>query len=987
MVETCKLPNGYAGYGAKLCFLNSVTQMLLATPGGMARLETHAQQCGSDDTCTTCRLSKCLHGCAAAGAGSADITDIVAHLQDFGFCHEAWQQEDAGEVLEALLQNMTPEVSNRFEVQTTIKTTCAFGHTIRRDDACKLFQVQVAGKVGLQDMVDGTLAEERVDHRCDTCVLGVDDVLGPVCKECNRIVHEYHRSSTCVKGDSGCMGLVHPCTDCIGAALRHSSAQHNCMRKPTESLQQMFVRKAPQHLVVHQKGFGYNKQQQAPYKLFDGCDVNRVLYMSDPHARKRHRYEIIGVVAHDGADTACAGHYVWLRFDDRMHGFVDVVSDDAMVVHQHYSDACKKYQPYLVLCRYVGSDSVSSMISPAVELTGKRAEPDSTAKGPITDTSAAGNRQKTPRPDASLIPAAVPVAANARTRIPPNYYDILAMDLDDVRHGVQKTQHHVISQPAAKAEHMQHGDEKIAQATNISEVDQIFCDDGTAAGQDVLPMRGSNVYGFHLWQSQEHHDYLQKLQSTNAWLDETDMMIGRLEIRRAMQVAGPKHLPVRDFIVPNLQAVIQGLQANGTGFVAMRALRMATENACQPTFVFGDNSHWRCICVSQCHQTVYCIDPFGEQNFPSDVIDALSKACESIFEQTGVIFNVKVSAMIFQADSYSCGPLALFVVEAWEKYVEISVNTDFLVYLQRCTTNLTQNCGGNNAQFMRMLRSKLLQRGRHFHGRDARSTETPSPQSCFSMTHIQMKDVHHQATTPNAQMEPKQQSPEAGKVVQQTHASWTPEPTTQMEQKQQWPEAGRLSQQTRATWTHNDEDRVKTALKQHMHNQQYMLKTIESLRQSGDLTNKTDKQIKNKIRNMHHTKHGVSAKKRMPCSEVAQSGKKRRKRPQKKADPPPLSLEDAVAEFNKRKCMAPSHTCCCCERLFFPSSLRTLTTEFLQKLQQDETTRSLFDNLQYSDGMTNLECCSTCYNNLDLRMPTTGLWASDFRRCSLMSAD
>ena len=351
MVETCKLPNGYAGHGASLCFLNSVAQMLLAAPGGMARLETHAQQCGSADTCNTCRLSRCLYGCAAAAAGSADITDIVGHLQDFGFCHEAWQQEDAGEVLEALLQSMTPEVSNRFEVQTTIKTTCAFGHTIQRDDACKLFQVQVAGKVGLQDMVDGTLAEEQVDHRCDTCVLGVADVLDPVCMECNRIVHEYHKSSTCVKGDSGCMGLVHPCTDCIEAALRHSSAKHNCMRKPTESSQQTFVRKAPQHLVVHQKRFGYNKQQQAPYKLFDGCDVNRVLHMPDPYVRQRHRYQITGVVAHDGAETACAGHYVWLRFDEHTHSFVDVVSDDAIVVRQRYSDACKKYQPYLVLAR------------------------------------------------------------------------------------------------------------------------------------------------------------------------------------------------------------------------------------------------------------------------------------------------------------------------------------------------------------------------------------------------------------------------------------------------------------------------------------------------------------------------------------------------------------------------------------------------------------------------------------------------------------
>ncbi len=231
--------------------------------------------CTVAGACTTCVLSRCLHQCAAAAPATGDVSDVVARLLDFDFYQEDWQQ-DAGEVLEALLQNVAREVGNRFEVQLTFKTTCAFGHRIQRHEVCKLFQVQVADRCSLQDMVENTMPEEQVEHRCDACVLGTGDACDPVCEECHRIVHEYHRATACAKGSSACQDQPHPRTDCIGAALRQTEVGHNFKRRPVESKQQMYIRKAPQHLVVHEKRFGY-RAEQAQFKLFNGCMVEASL--------------------------------------------------------------------------------------------------------------------------------------------------------------------------------------------------------------------------------------------------------------------------------------------------------------------------------------------------------------------------------------------------------------------------------------------------------------------------------------------------------------------------------------------------------------------------------------------------------------------------------------------------------------------------------------------------------------------------------------
>ncbi len=81
---------------------------------------------------------------------------------------------------------------------------------------CKLFQVQVADRCSLQDMVDSTMAEEQVEHRCDACVLDTGDACDPICEECHRIMHEYHRATASAKGSSAWQDQPHPCTDCIG---------------------------------------------------------------------------------------------------------------------------------------------------------------------------------------------------------------------------------------------------------------------------------------------------------------------------------------------------------------------------------------------------------------------------------------------------------------------------------------------------------------------------------------------------------------------------------------------------------------------------------------------------------------------------------------------------------------------------------------------------------------------------------------------------
>ncbi len=66
--------------------------------------------------------------------------------------------------------------------------------------------------------------------------------------------------------------------------------------------------------------------------------------------------------------------------------------------------------------------------------------------------------------------------------------------------------------------------------------------------------------------------------------------------------------------------------------------------------------------------------------------------------------------------------------------------------------------------------------------------------------------------------------------------------------------------------------------------------------------------------------------------------------------------------------------CSCCERLFFQSSLRTLTTEFLQKMQQSDASRPVFQELQYDDGKTGAAAHATTTCMMAKCRATTGLW-------------
>ncbi len=99
------------------------------------------------------------------------------------------------------------------------------------------------------------------------------------------------------------------------------------------------------------------------------------------------------------------------------------------------------------------------------------------------------------------------------------------------------------------------------------------------------------------------------------------------------------------------------------------------------------------------------MDPFGRQSFSAAVVNALSGACDRLRASTNDRLKVQVSAVTFQADSFSCGPLALLVMETWETYVDSNVRTDFLEHLE-CLSDLTQRRGGSNAGFVQAVREK-----------------------------------------------------------------------------------------------------------------------------------------------------------------------------------------------------------------------------------------------------------------------------------------
>lgn len=128
-----------------------------------------------------------------------------------------------------------------------------------------------------------------------------------------------------------------------------------------------------------------------------------------------------------------------------------------------------------------------------------------------------------------------------------------------------------------------------------------------------------------------------------------------------MQLSGPKHLPVRDCLAKGLYllwklAVIQGLHTNDTNFVSLRALRMALDDGmCHPAHLRGQLEGAACVHVRTCKsgrdRTVYCVDPFGRQNFSATVVNALSAACKGMYADSSCRFKLQVNLVALQANS------------------------------------------------------------------------------------------------------------------------------------------------------------------------------------------------------------------------------------------------------------------------------------------------------------------------------------------------
>ncbi len=74
MAEMCKLSNGCPNLGSNLCFMNAVSQMLMAAPGAMANLWTHAEGCDAFAACNTCLLLRAFTNMAVGRAHRACVS-------------------------------------------------------------------------------------------------------------------------------------------------------------------------------------------------------------------------------------------------------------------------------------------------------------------------------------------------------------------------------------------------------------------------------------------------------------------------------------------------------------------------------------------------------------------------------------------------------------------------------------------------------------------------------------------------------------------------------------------------------------------------------------------------------------------------------------------------------------------------------------------------------------------------------------------------
>lgn len=120
----------------------------------------------------------------------------------------------------------------------------------------------------------------------------------------------------------------------------------------------------------------------------------------------------------------------------------------------------------------------------------------------------------------------------------------------------------------------------------------------------------------------------------------------------------------------------------------MKCLIAAAHGTMNPSFVIGDDIHWRVICIDASRQVIYTLDPYGTRNgFPH----AVSKALVSAFRPYGK-WTVQNSRVPLQesTDAMNCGVWAIYIVLMWEEFLAnlertASRECDFTTFLRNDT--------------------------------------------------------------------------------------------------------------------------------------------------------------------------------------------------------------------------------------------------------------------------------------------------------------
>jgi hypothetical protein len=109
---------------------------------------------------------------------------------------------------------------------------------------------------------------------------------------------------------------------------------------------------------------------------------------------------------------------------------------------------------------------------------------------------------------------------------------------------------------------------------------------------------------------------------------------------------------------PTAEDGTAGFQHKHTGSKRAQILTAVLTGALSPALNFGDNTHWRYICISHEQKAVHLIDPMGPSHFTPEVRALL----EGRLQADATACQIRMCEHILQPpyhNEYMFGPLAI----------------------------------------------------------------------------------------------------------------------------------------------------------------------------------------------------------------------------------------------------------------------------------------------------------------------------------------